>query len=286
MPHAVRNALHLAAVTMLGAAFVAAPARAEQVGDYLPAGRDLSDAHLTGRDIYQRVLDNRFHSYVQESTMLSGDRGGNIQETRLRMWFQSFRTEEGEAANGTLSKTLVKYLEPFDLRHTGYLIIHHSGRASDQFVYLPTQRRVRRVNLRGTAVFGTDFSFEDVIPREIEHAEYERRGDAIRHDIPCFVVEALPTEEADSEYSRFLIYVDKERNVPLRTRYWDAAGVEVKELDVVAGSIERIGGVWVPMRATMRNLRLETFTSLQVNKLEPDPALPRSTFEVRRLEAH
>lgn len=286
MPQTVRFALYLVSLFLLTAVVNFRPARAERAAGYLPVRHEASDEPLTGRDIYQRVLDNRFQSYIQASTMVSGDRGGNTQETELRMWFQSFRNESGEATDGVLSKTLVKYLMPFDLRYTGYLIIQHPERTSDQFVYLPTQRRVRRVSLRGKAVFGTDFSFEDVIPREIEHAEYERLPDSVLHEIACFVVEAVPKEEADSEYSRFLIDVDKERYVPLRTRYWDDAGVEVKKLDADPASIQRIDGVWVPMRATMRDLRLDTFTEVHVEKIEPNPVLGRSAFELRRLEGH
>ncbi|UCE85661.1 MAG: outer membrane lipoprotein-sorting protein [Deltaproteobacteria bacterium] len=285
MPQSVRSALHLIPILLTAAVTNASPATAERVEHAIGARQEPSPAALTGRDIYQRVLDNRFRSYIQESTMVSGDRGGNTQETELRMWFQSFRGEGGEATDGVLSKTLVRYQLPFDLRHTGYLIIHHPERSSDQFVYLPTQRRVRRVSLRGEAVFGTDFSFEDVIPREIEHAEYERRPDSVLHDIACFVVEAVPKREADSEYSRFLIYVDQDRYVPLRTRYFDDAGVEVKALEVDPASIERVADVWVPMRARMRDLRLDTFTEVQVEEIEPNPVLGRSAFELRRLEA-
>jgi hypothetical protein len=117
-----------------------------------PRSPEALEAELTGRDVYERVLENRFSSYLQESVLVSGDRAGNDQETRLRMWFKSFRSRDGEARSGDLlSKTLVKYTHPFDIRHSGYLIINNLDRPSDQFVYLPSHRRVRRVNLRGEA---------------------------------------------------------------------------------------------------------------------------------------
>ena len=52
-----------------------------------------------GRDIYQCVLDNRFDSYVQQSRLVSGDRGEAAQESRLRMSWKNWRDSEG-AANG------------------------------------------------------------------------------------------------------------------------------------------------------------------------------------------
>jgi hypothetical protein len=80
--------------------------------------------------------------------------------------------------------------------------------------------------------------------------------------------------------------VDPDTFVPLRTRYWDRAGVEVKELVAPRESVEDFGGVFVPMQLTMRNLLLESYTTLQVTSFVPNPKLPESIFEVRRLESH
>jgi len=249
---------------------------------------------LTGRDIYERVVENRFDAYVQESTLVSGDRGDRTQSTKLRMHWRDFRDGNGDGRDddggnedeGVLSKTLVKYTHPFDIRHSGYLIINHAERANDQFVYLPTRRKIRRVNLRGEAVYGTDFSFEDVVPREVQDSTYRRLPDEQVGDRRTYVVEAHPKDTADSEYSRFRVYVDPETFVPLRTRYWDDADLEVKRLEVDPDSIREYDGIFVPMAMTMHNLQLDTWTTLRVTALEPNPDLHHSTFDLRRLESH
>jgi hypothetical protein len=242
------------------------------------------DAHRSGRDIYQCVLDNRFDSYVQQSTLLSGDRGGSTQESRLRMTWRSFRDPAGEPSEGVLSKTLVKYLDPFDLRFSGYLIISNHARVSDQFVYLATSRKIRRVNLRREAVFGTDFTFEDLVPREIEDGDYQRLPDEPVQGIATYVVEIIPKEHAESEYSRFVIHVDKESCVPLLTRYWDERGLLVKEL--TTADVKESGGVYWPSRLTMRNVQIDSFTTLTVDDLEANPTLTQKAFDLRRLESH
>ena len=142
------------------------------------------------------------------------------------------------------------------------------------------------VNLRSEAVFGTDFAYEDVIPREIEESEYERVADETVSDIPVYVVEVVPKPFTVSDYSRVRVYVEKERFVPLRTRYWDDAGVEVKELRAVPSEIRNFDGVWLPMKATMRNLQQDSFTTLVVSNFVPNPDLPQATFDLSRLEAH
>ncbi len=272
MAHALRPALALA----LAVGFASSGALHAEGGD----------APLTGEQIYARVLENRFDSFSQESRMASGDRVGRVQETRFNLTFKDFRDTGKRPVRGVLSKTLVKYTYPFDLRHSGYLVIQNRERIDDHFVYLPTRRQTVRVNLRGEAVLGTDFSFEDVIPRDLADATYVRREDAVVDVAPVYVVEAHPTASFDSEYTKFVFYVDKRNFVPLRTRYWDHSGIEVKELRTRPRYVQEFDGVHVPMKLTMRNLLLETYTTLEVMLFEPNARLPDESFEIRRLETH
>ena len=133
-------------------------------------------------------------------------------------------------------------------------------------------------------MFGTDFSFEDLVPREIEDADYTRDADALHEGEPVYVVTAVPKPRANSEYSRFQSYIDPQRWVPLRIRYWNAAGVEVKELRL--SELERHAKIWVPMRSRMRNLRSQTWTRLDVEQLQPNVEIARRQFDMRALEAH
>jgi len=248
------------------------------------ASSEPSDAKLTAEDIYSRVLKNRFREFSQDARMASGDRTGRVQEARMTIIFKEFHDEHDQPVRGIDSKVLIKYTEPFDLRHSGYLAIQNAGRLDDHFLYLPSRRRVIRVNLRGKAVFGTDFSFEDVIPHELEDATYVRLEDTRLDDSPVFVVEAHPTALVDSAYSKFVFYVDKRRMVPLRVRYFDLAGVEVKELRTRPQDVQDFDGVQVPMKITMRNLLLDSFTSFEILSFDPNPHLPDAAFDLRRLE--
>jgi len=259
----------------------AAPPATDAIVDALP-----DDAALTGDDIYERVQANRFRSYVQDTRLLSGDRAASTQETRLQATWKNLRDEKDEPTNGVYSKSRIEYTYPFDVRYTTYLIIDNADRGNDQFVYLPSRRRVRRVNLRGESVLGTDFSFEDVVPRELEHSSNLRLPDEVVQGIRCWVIEATPRPDEDSEYSRFILVVEKQHAVPLVTRYFDRAGIEIKRLEAPRESIQEFVGVFVPMRAKMTQLQTETWTELTVEKLVPNPELAEGVFDLRRLERH
>jgi hypothetical protein len=124
-----------------------------------------------------------------------------------------------------------------------------------------------------------------VVPRELEDARYERRADATFGEIPVFVVELVPRPKAGSEYSKVWVYVDQQRFVPLRTRYWDAAGVEIKELAADPASLREFDGIWIPMQVTMRHLLLETSTRLVITSFVANPELGENVFDLSRLES-
>ena len=263
---------------LLGSAATAAETTAKRVAK--------DDAELSGRDVYQCVVDNRFRSYIQDARLISGDRGAAVQESRLQMTWSSFRDAQEQAVKGVLSKTIVRYTDPFDLRFSGYLVVNNDTRPNDQFVYLNARRKVRRVNLREEAVFGTDFTFEDIVPNEVEDGDYQRLPDIDLDGRRVYVVEVVPKPEENSEYSKYVIHVDKRTCIPLFTRYWDEKDVEVKQLKVISEKIQEMQGVFWPMELTMKNLQLESFTTLVVEKLDANPKLDRRSFDLRRLESH
>ena len=97
---------------------------------------------------------------------------------------------------------------------------------------------------------------------------------------------AYPKPEANSEYSKFQSLIEQERYVPLRTRYWDERGIEVKELLVQPESLEQHKAVWIPMHSTMRNLRQDSYTALRIEEIRTNVDLGRKFFDMRRLETH
>ena len=210
-------------------------------------------------------------------------RGSVYRQPNWLNWFISHLQAKPHRQSG---RSLVRYLEPFELRHTGYLILNQREGASDQFVYLASERRIRRVNLRGEPVFGSDFSFEDVLPRDIDDFVYTRMPDESIDGVPVFVIEAVPNEKKQSEYSKLRIYIEKERSLPLQTRYWNKREIEIKILGVDRLTIEKINNHWVPKKMTMRSLRRGTYTRMNVDKVEPNIELEANAFEMRRLIGH
>ncbi len=257
----------------------------------LPASDYVAKDGLTGDDLYRRVLKNRFRAYDQELYLVSGDAAGHFSNVELRLRYKNFRDE----SKRVISKTIAKYFAPPDVRHLGYLVINKKDGPDDQFVYRPSSRKVRRINVRGEAVAGTDFSFEDIVPPEFEDGTHHRMPDAEIDGLPVYVVTIVPHDETESQYSKLLISVEKEHYVPIRTLYWDNKQVLIKRLEAEAGSLEGFENVdaredepeaiWIARRARMIQTRSGHFTSLDIQHFEANPSLRPRDFSQRELTA-
>jgi hypothetical protein len=254
--------------------------------DLAPSAREFDEAlpsggSLTGREIYDRFLENRFRRSHQQLRVISRDPGGSEQRTAFAMSVEDLR--EVPEARPARARILIEVTAPFDLRHTQYLMIAKDPGPDDEFVYQPSERRVRRVDLKNTPLFGTDYSFDDVAYYDLEDAAYRRLADDHVDGTAVYVIEAFVEETRDVQYHRTVSYLEKEHYVPLRVRYWDAYGVEVKELTARAESIRAFGEFWVATESTMRDLFQRTSSTLLVDHVDSTPEFHPQHFTVTRL---
>ncbi|MFN2426168.1 MAG: outer membrane lipoprotein-sorting protein [Candidatus Binatia bacterium] len=247
-----------------------------------------AEATLAGREIYDRFLKNRnkLRSAFQYGRIESKDPGGRPQEVRFWLHAKDYRDADEKSVGDVYGKTLIKLIGPTEMRHFGYLYVHHDKADDEQFMYSPQRRRSHRVSLKGQNIASTDFSFDDflVSAHDLEDADYTRLPDAVVDGVSCYVVEARLKPEARSVYSRTISYLEREHYVPVRTLYWDDAGVETKRLTSPHASIRNFDGVWIATIATMTDLLEETSSTYHLEKLEPNVELDDSDFSISSLQ--
>jgi hypothetical protein len=133
------------------------------------------------------------------------------------------------------------------------------------------------------SMFGTDFSYEEFqrlqgLARDVRHA---RLPDGEVDGRAVWLVESQPA--AESGAGRVVTHVDQKTCVPLRVEF-EEAGRPRKVLSTDLASLEQRGSAWIARRFTMRDLREETETLLEVEGLELDKPIPESRFTTRTLE--
>lgn len=167
--------------------------------------------------------DNGFVDSMHEAYMTLRNAQGE-ESTRLFM----VKTLEVE---GDGDKEIGVFQSPADVRGTAVLTHSHGLEPDDQWLYLPSLKRVKRistVNKSGPFV-GSEFAFEDIASWELEKYTYKYLRDEMLGEYDTFVVENTPAYEY-SGYTRQVEWIDKTIYQPRRIDFYDRKNELLKTL--------------------------------------------------------
>ena len=162
----------------------------------------------------------------QGRMLLFDAQGDSVQRAVVRMLLEG---EDGD-------KSIVRFVSPAEIKGVAALTHEHPGSSDDNWLYLPSTKRVRRISgANKTASFqGTEFTYEDLSTLELEDYDWRfvEETTLVRGDerIPVLIVEAKPNF-ADTGYSRLRIAYHREHWRQERIEYFDKAGVHRKTFD-------------------------------------------------------
>ena len=218
-------------------------------------------------------------SGIQTVSFTSVDRAGASSESRAKLYWKRF--DDG------LSKVMLRFSDPSDLRGAGILLLEKEERMPDQFMYLPELRKVRRVTTRmlSSSMFGTDFSYEDFQRLQGMALDSSRKllEDSELDGAPVHVMESLPDPESGSAYERIVDHIDVETCIMLKTEMYEQGGRLRKVSDTPRSQIAQEGARFVPRQVKIRDLRDETNSTLEVEDFDLDVRISRKYFSERHL---
>jgi len=231
-----------------------------------------------GRDIMQMADEaQKTESSATDMNMTLIDADGDTSLRRL----QILMIEEND-----LSRTLTVFKAPASVENTRFLTIENKDRNDDQWIYLPTLRKMRRIAAgeRSGSFMGSDFSYADMESRNIDEYNHTLLREESVEGTPCWVVESAPLSGIDSGgYSRTITFVDQERHVPLKVEYYDEKTDDL--LKVMKNSaFERIDGIWTPMRITMTTVDSGHRTIMEINQIKQNISIDPGYFTTNFLQ--
>ena len=102
-----------------------------------------------------------------------------------------------------VSKSILRFTAPAEVKGVALLIVNHPDRASDQWMWTPGLARDRHIALqnRATGFFGTGFSFEDLEERDVNQFDYKLLGVETVDGQQCWKIESKPKESKSSQYA-------------------------------------------------------------------------------------
>ncbi|HRC84005.1 MAG TPA: outer membrane lipoprotein-sorting protein [Thermoanaerobaculia bacterium] len=140
-------------------------------------------------------------------------------------------------------RSLVTFEKPPDVKGVQLLTWTHKGNEDDQWLFLPTVKRVKRISSsnKSGSFMGSEFAFEDMGGQEVEKYSYRFLEEGTLEGRGVWVVERVPVDKT-SGYSRQLVSYDKEYLAPLKIEYFDRRGQLLKVAHFE--QYQQFGGKW------------------------------------------
>jgi hypothetical protein len=238
----------------------------------LLAAEDALPDEPSARELLDRAFRNLYDAdFIQVIQITSRNRAGRELSRRLQI------TRKQTDGPG---RTLLRFLDPPDLRGTSLLVFQKESRHDDVFLYLPAFERTRRISSaqRSDAFFGTDFTYEDLEPKHVQEYTVRALGPELAPGGQSYrLVEAQPRSPDASQYERTIYVIDPHTNVVIRTEYYRKDSLW-KRLETDPSSIEEVDDRHLPFRAQMSNVRTGTVTLIQTESYELRRGIPDSLF--------
>lgn len=191
-----------------------------------------------------------------------------------------------------IDKSLMFFLEPSDVKGTGFLMFDYEDASSDddQWMFLPSLKKAKRIASgdKTGSFMGSDFSYADMSKRNLEEWTYKILKEDSVNGADVWVIESLPVSQEVTDktgYVRSIAYVRKDNYQVIRgISYLEKKG-EVKLMNV--GKHTEIDGYWIGTETqmiTQKNGKTIHRTLMKVDNIEVDFDANENDFTLSRLE--
>ena len=198
------------------------------------------------------------------------DLGWEDSETELTMILRNAHGQESTRKLRTKTletkddgdKSLNIFDEPRDIRGTAFLSYTHALEPDDQWLYLPSLKRVKRISSSNKSgpFLGSEFAYEDISSQEIEKYTYRFLEETELDGQKAFKVEQIPVYEK-SGYTRIVIWFDAVEYRRIRADFYDRKGELLKTLRWLEFE-KYLGQYWRAHRMEMENHQTGKSTTL------------------------
>lgn len=210
-----------------------------------------------GKQIAEQAIkaDEGFESSEVDLRMILRNRQG--QESERFMTNKTYElTEDGD-------KSLIVFNSPRDVQGTATLTFTHKVGSDDQWLYLPSIKRVKRISSSNKSgpFMGSEFAYEDLSSDEVEKYSYKFLKEDTYNNEKVLLVEQYPVDPK-SGYKKRIAYYNPGKNYRFeKMEFFDRKGALLKTLtyhdyQVYLGKHQRAGRFYMVNHQTGKETEL------------------------------
>lgn len=224
------------------------------------------------------IADSKQRGYMEsvaDLEMILISQSGETASRNLRIF-----SRENDGEN---DKTLMIFDAPRDLRGTGVLSWNHASGDDEQWIYLPTLKRVKQIGARNKSgpFMGSEFAYEDIVTSFWQKFTYQLIREEVLAGTPCFVIERKPKDKY-SGYTRQLIWIDGKDYMIRKIEYFDRKNSLLKTY-VATGFSKMDGKHWRSSDMHMTNHQTGKQTKLHWKNYRFGAGISKEDFTMNSL---
>jgi outer membrane lipoprotein-sorting protein len=202
-----------------------------------------------------------------------------------RTSLRELRTKSLEVrAKGHGDKSLTIFDRPLDIEGTAFLSHTKITEPDDQWLYLPSLKRVKRISSANKSgpFMGSEFAYEDLLSQETDRYTYQWLKDETCGEFECFVVERYPVYE-NSGYTRQVVWIDTAEYRLMRIDFYDRKESLLKTL-TYSDYRQYLSRYWRAHILQMKNFQNGKGTTLTFEDYQFQADLNENDFTPGRLK--
>ena len=244
-------------------------------------GQENQDPETYGKAIVSEYK-NRDQGYID----LTVDMEMILINSRQQQSKRKLRAKFLEVNNESIGeKRLLIFDNPRDVKGTVILTATAKKESDDQWLYLPSVKRVKRItsNNKTGPFMGSEFSYEDLGSFEIDKYTYKflEKNKCILTEVNCFLIERFPLDK-DSGYTRQIIWIDEDQYRLWKVEYYDRKDELLKTLNISDYSIYQ-SKYWRAGTMSMENIQTNKITILNWSDYKFGVGVSKNDFLPNRL---
>jgi outer membrane lipoprotein-sorting protein len=261
---------------------------------WFPRGGLLEHASMNMRIVFALVVCTGVTLSAQDARQIVAEvqsrssAASQVYEGMLQVIEEGGRTSEKQWTYRRLgshgkSKSVIRFTSPAEVRGVALLIVNFPDRASDQWMWTPAINRERRIASqdRRTRFFGTDFSFEDLEERDVDHYDYVLRGEESVDGEPCWRIDSTPKAGKRSQYTRSVLWIRKSNYTYAQIENYNG-NTAIRRLSY--RDVANVEGIWTARTLEMQDFTRKSRTILKLESLKYNTPLKDDQFTLQALQ--
>lgn len=205
----------------------------------------------------------------------------------LKIYDQKGRVRVREIATATrkfngVSKTIIKFLSPTDVKGTAMLIYDYEDQPDDMWIYLPALRKTRRIiaSEKGKSFMGSEFANADMSKPDMDDFTYKILSRENYKGKLCWKIESVCKDETIEEehgYQKRISWIEDKTWLVRKIEFYDAYG-ELHKVQRIKDYKKQPNGKFFAFYMEKENVQNDRKSVLTITKFQSNSVMKEAAF--------